>query len=862
MHKNTLSFCVILSGLGMAAAASAEYPTTNCLWYAQPAVVTDAAVPWAAGKTPSGNVGQGGQDALEVDENYCGSGALNKQKKNIDYWECQSLPVGNGRVGGTVFGGDRRDRVNLNEVSLWTGGPNLPQNGAGYKYGPKSGKDEFGCYQPFGNLFVEFDLPGQTQDYSRSLNLNEAVAGVQFTNGGVQHTRECFVSHPDNVLVYTATADKGGSISAKVGITPCHNVSYSVSGNTIIMSGTLNNGEKFEGRMLVRTKGGECAAVGKNHSVRMDYEGKRDGTRPAFDAQGIPYIQVTGADRMEVYVSLATDYKEDYKAHWKGEDPAKRNTAILKKVEAKSLADIRAAHIRDYQSLFNRLSLDLGKTDPAVAKLPTDARIARYRAALADEQMKQVTAGAAEEEAAARIAAHRSSFADPELESTVYQYGRYLLIQGSRPGNLPLNLQGIWNDKVHAAWGSDYHNNINLQMCYWGAEVGNLSECHLNFINFMKAMEKPLHEMTQKQFGVDKAGWTTRISQNPWGGGGWVKWNPPVNAWYALHVWDHYQYTQDKTYLRKIGYPLLKGICRFWETTLKEVGEDGEGLMTENGKKPLTVAEHPELKGIKKGSLVSPDGWSHEQGPVEDCCMHDQQLIWELFDNTAKAAKILGVDQAWANKLLAKRDRLVGNRIAKGGYLQEWVVDRPDKVTGHRHTSHLIGVFPGSTINKIKTPEFNAAAMKSLELRGLSGDNRRSWTWPWRTALWARFGQTTHAYEMVQDYIGYNLLDNMFGNHPPMQMDGSFGITGGMSEMLLQSHAGQIELLPTLPPEWKDGAVTGIRARGNITVNMAWADGKVTVYELTTTTENPKPVKVVVNGDTVEITPKVVPAKR
>ncbi len=813
MTKKTL-LCMALGSL--APAAMADMPSADCVWYQQPALVRDMDIPWAAGRTPAGN----------------------KQGKNTgDSWSSQSLPVGNGRVGGTVFGGDRRERVNLNEVSLWTGGPNLPNNGSGYGYGPTANKDQFGSYQPFGNLFIEFDgVKGeQTESYTRSLDLKEGVAAVEFTNAGVHHERECFVSRPDNVMVYTAKVDKPGALTANIGLTPYHDVSFSTGAdNTLIMSGTLANGEKFEGRVMVRTRGGSASVQGGSQSVKVSYEGGGDGQYPQFDAKGIPYIAVKGADSVEIFVSLATDYKEDYKANWKGKDPAARNEKILSKAAGKKLADIRKAHVADHSALYNRMSIKLGKTAKDTAALPTDARIEKYKK---DKN-------------------------DPELEALVYQYGRYVLIAGSRPGNLPLTLQGIWNDKVHAPWACDYHNNINLQMCYWGAEVANLSECHMPFMDFMKAMEQPLHEMTQKEFGNDKKGWTTRISQNIWGGGGWVKWNPPVNAWYALHIWDHYQFTRDKEFLAKVGYPLLKSICEFWETSLKEVGQDGEGLMTENGKKPLTAAEHPELKGIKKGSLVSPNGWSHEQGPVEDCCMHDQQLIWELFDSTAKAAKVLGADAAWAKGLIEKRDRLVGNKVAPGGYLQEWVVDRPNMVTGHRHTSHLIGVFPGTTISKAKTPELAAAAEKSLELRGMSGDNRRSWTWPWRTALWARFGNREKAYEMVSGYIQYNMLDNLFGNHPPMQMDGTYGITGGMSEIFIQSHAGQIELLPALPKEWPDGSIKGIRARGNITVDMTWKDGKVTDYKLTTTSKNPKPVKLVVNGKTEKVTPAVVaPAK-
>ena len=436
-----------------------------------------------------------------------------------------------------------------------------------------------------------------------------------------------------------------------------------------------------------------------------------------------------------------------------------------------------------------------------------------------------------------------------------------MLICGSRPGNLPVNLQGIWNDKVHAAWACDYHNNINLQMCYWGAEVGNLSECHMPFISFIKAMEKPLTQMTAKHFGSSVKGWTTRISQNPWGGGGWEKWNPPVNAWYALHVWEHYNYTRDKAYLKNIGYPILKNICAFWQTRLKKLGKGGEGLVS-NGQK-INVADYPELKEIKAGALVSPESWSHEWGPIEDGVMHDQQLIWELFDNTAKAAKELGTDEAWAEKLLSMRDKLVPCRVGKGGYLQEWIIDRDNlpnggsALSGHRHTSHLIGVFPGTSISMAKTPELAKAAMKSLKLRGCGGDNRRSWTWPWRTALWARFGDTQQAYEMVQNYIRYNVLDNLFGNHPPMQMDGTYGMTGGMSEMLLQSHAGYIHLLPTLPAVWNDGYVKGIRARGNITVDMKWKDGQVIDYKLTTTSP-PEEVTVIVNGEKKSVLPTLV----
>ena len=786
--------------------AESAKPSQNYLWYKQPAVVRPAALPWAQGESQSGNL---------------------PGKDNKDPWESQTLPVGNGRVGGTIFGGDKRERINLNEVSLWSGGPNLPGNGSGYAYGPTTGKDGFGSYQPFGNLYIDFQLEGETQNYSRSLDLRDGIARVSFTNGGAEHERECFVSEPDNLLVYMARTDSPKGMNARIAITPYHSVTYSKQKSGLVMSGTLANGEKFEGQVYIKVKGGSVAAKGKGGQVNIgEYSNPgKDNMAPVVPAGNIPWLEVREAESITIYVSLATDYKMDYASNWVGKAPAATNKKILAAATDKSYAELKKAHTAHYKSLFNRLSLSLGKSPKHVATLPTDERIAAYK----------------------------SEGLDPELEATIYQYGRYVLISGSRPGNLPVNLQGIWNDKVHAAWASDYHNNINLQMCYWGAEVGNLSECHMPFINFMKAMEAPLTSMTSKHFGPTAKGWTTRISQNPWGGGGWTEWNPPVNAWYALHLWDHYNFTNDKAYLKNIGYPILKNICAFWESHLKEVGAGGAGLMSEG--KPLNVADYPELKKIKAGSLVSPNSWSHEWGPHEDGVMHDQQLIWELFDNTAKAAKVLGVDAGYAKKLTALRDRLVPSRVAAGGYLQEWVIDRPNMVSGHRHTSHLIGVFPGSSISMAKTPELAKAAMKSLELRGCGGDNRRSWTWPWRTALWARFGNTEQAYEMVQSYIRYNVLDNLFGNHPPMQMDGTYGMTGGMSEMLVQSHAGQIELLPTLPEAWKNGHVKGIRARGDITIDMEWKDGEVTSYKLHSRT-NSSPVTVVVNGQKKKVTPE------
>lgn len=805
---------------GALAATAAEYSASDHLWYRQPAVVPAVALPWTVAPHSVKNI----------------SG-----KQNRDTWESQTLPVGNGRLGGTVYGGDRLDCVVLNEVSLWSGGLNSPGNGSGYQYGPKAGVNTFGSYQPFANLYVAYEYAGEPSDYTRALDLRKAEAVTSFKALGYEYRRSCFVSRPDDVMVYTAETEKPGGITSAIALTPCHNVTYSRGeNNTIVMKGSLANGESFEGRIWVKTKGGLVKVEGNFGDSAVSYGGRRDDMHPVFSPSSTPYIMVMGADAMEVYVTLATDYEMNFHKGWKGASPASRNDKVVQGIAGKSLEAIREAHRKDFASYYDRMSVDFGTSALGQASAPTDVRLHSYRARY-DRNLPTM---------------------DPDLEELIYNYGRYVLIAGSQPGNLPVTLQGIWNNKVHAPWACDYHNNINLQMCYWAAEVANLSECHQPLIDFIRAMEAPLSDSTRRHFGFHVRGWTTRISQNPWGGGGWIKWNPPVNAWYALHIWDHYLYSQDKEYLRNVAYPLLKNICHFWEDELKEVGAQGKGLQTrKNENSPvleLSVAEHPELAAIKAGALVCPMGWSHEWGPLEDGCAHDQQLIRELFDNTVKAARILGVDADWAAALADKRDRLVGDRIGRDGYLQEWIVDRPNMVKGQRHTSHLIGVFPGSTISVDKTPELARAAMKSLELRGLTADNRRSWTWPWRTALWARFKNADKAYSMVQHYIRYNVLDNLFGNHPPMQMDGTYGMPAGMSEMLLQSHADAIELIPAIPSAWAAaGSVRGIRARGNITVDMEWKDGKVTSYSLTTTTPDPAPVTVIVNGERQQVTPTV-----